>query len=395
MTSKSVSMSAPLIRLYALTFLFFSANSILNVIVPLRGEAQGATNAEIGIMMGAYMMTSMFFRPGAGHVVQRFGPLPVLRAILIVNGAALILYTISGLEWYFVIRALQGVSTAFFSLATQMGIVDTLPDKERSQGVSLYSLASMLPTVIGPLVALSIWDWGGMNAFTAAMFIIALVTGMIGYHSPLPSAAIRKSDETADGSMLAQLRQLWMNRAMFVCGSAMMITSISLGAVSTFIVLYTKESGVGNAGLYLMIQAGVVVLSRFLLRQKIPSDGKWHGRLVVGLLLSAAIGAQLLAMSVNYGILLMYAAAVLIGIAIAMMYPTLMTYLSFVLPKASRNMLIGLFIATSDLGIALGSMAMGPVADQLSYSAMYSLCAILSVAAIIIVLIGGRRLVAS
>lgn len=395
MTSKSVSMSTPLIRLYALTFLFFSANSILNVIVPLRGEAQGATNAEIGIMMGAYMMTSMFFRPGAGHVVQRFGPLPVLRMILIVNGAALILYTISGLEWYFVIRALQGVSTAFFSLATQMGIVDTLPDKERSQGVSLYSLASMLPTVIGPLVALSIWDWGGMNAFTAAMFIIALVTGMIGYHSPLPSAAKRKSEETADGSMLAQLRQLWMNRAMFVCGTAMMIISISLGAVSTFIVLYTKESGVGNAGLYLMIQAGVVVLSRFLLRQKIPSDGKWHGRLVVGLLLSAAIGAQLLAMSVNYGILLMYAAAVLIGIAIAMMYPTLMTYLSFVLPKASRNMLIGLFIATSDLGIALGSMAMGPVADQLSYSAMYSLCAILSVAAIIIVLIGGRRLVTS
>lgn len=395
MTSKSVSMSAPLIRLYALTFLFFSANSILNVIVPLRGEAQGATNAEIGIMMGAYMMTSMFFRPGAGHVVQRFGPLPVLRMILIVNGAALILYTISGLEWYFVIRALQGVSTAFFSLATQMGIVDTLPDKERSQGVSLYSLASMLPTVIGPLVALSIWDWGGMNAFTAAMFIIALVTGMIGYHSPLPSAAKRKSEETADGSMLAQLRQLWMNRAMFVCGTAMMIISISLGAVSTFIVLYTKESGVGNAGLYLMIQAGVVVLSRFLLRQKIPSDGKWHGGLVVGLLLSAAIGAQLLAMSVNYGILLMYAAAVLIGIAIAMMYPTLMTYLSFVLPKASRNMLIGLFIATSDLGIALGSMAMGPVADQLSYSAMYSLCAILSVAAIIIVLIGGRRLVTS
>ncbi|MGM0884021.1 MAG: staphylopine family metallophore export MFS transporter CntE [Bacillota bacterium] len=388
-------MSAPLIRLYALTFLFFSANSILNVIVPLRGEAQGATNAEIGIMMGAYMMTSMFFRPGAGHVVQRFGPLPVLRAILIVNGAALILYTISGLEWYFIIRALQGVSTAFFSLATQMGIVDTLPDKERSQGVSLYSLASMLPTVIGPLVALSIWDWGGMNAFTAAMVIIALVTGMIGYHSPLPSASKRKSEETADGSMLAQFRQLWMNRAMFVCGTAMMIISISLGTVSTFIVLYTKESGVGNAGLYLMIQAGVVVLSRFLLRQKIPSDGKWHGRLVVGLLLSAAIGAQLLAMSVDYGIVLMYAAAVLIGIAIAMMYPTLMTYLSFVLPKASRNMLIGLFIATSDLGIALGSMAMGPVADQLSYSAMYSFCAILSVAAIIIVLIGGRRLVTS
>jgi hypothetical protein len=68
-------------------------------------------------------------------------------------------------------------------MAMQMGIVDALPEKERSQGVSLYSLSTYLPTVIGPLAALSIWEMGGMNAFTMVMLTLGIVTGLVGFSS--------------------------------------------------------------------------------------------------------------------------------------------------------------------------------------------------------------------
>ena len=45
-----------------------------------------------------------------------------------------------------------------------------------------------------------------------------------------------------------------------------------------------------------------------------------------------------------------YISAIFIGITQALVYPTLTTYLSFVLPKIGRNMLLGLFIACADLG---------------------------------------------
>ena len=102
------------LRLYALSLLYFSANAILNVIIPLKGESLGATNTTIGIIMGAYLFTTMFFRPWAGKVIQKHGPTKVLRFILIINGIALILYAFSGLEGYFFARVLQGVCTAFF-----------------------------------------------------------------------------------------------------------------------------------------------------------------------------------------------------------------------------------------------------------------------------------------
>ncbi|MFP3381597.1 MFS transporter, partial [Bacillus sp. SIMBA_069] len=77
---------------------------------------------------------------------------------------------------------------------------------------------------------------------------------------------------------------------------------------------------------------------------------------------------------------LFYAGALLMGVAQALLYPTLTTYLSFVLPKENRNVLIGLFIAMADLGVSLGGIVMGPVADLTSYSMMYMLCTILGTA---------------
>ncbi|BFT69185.1 staphylopine family metallophore export MFS transporter CntE [Paenibacillus sp. P36] len=431
--NKSGPLSLPFIKLYAITFLFFSANPILNVIVPLRSEAGGATNAEIGVMMGAYMITSMLFRPWAGNVVQRFGPLSVLRVLLLANGLILILYTISGLEWYFVLRAMQGVTTAFFSLALQLGIVDKLAHNDRSQGISLYLLAGMLPTVIGPILALSLWDWGGMSAFTVAMIVIAVATGLIGFTAPLPSGsqAMDKQEQVGQGagelagqgmekqtgqdkeqragqsmeqktsqgieqqttSLSSQLRQLWTHRAFLICSTAMLVASVSFGAVTTFIALYTQQSGVGHAGVYLMLQAGVMVLCRFALRKKVPSDGQWHPRFLTGLLLSMAVGLNLLALAVFGGALLMYAGSMLIGLGMALLYPHLVTYLTIVLPAASRNTLIGVFIAVSDLGSVLGNIVMGTVADYLSYSFMYGICAGLLLGVVAVVVIGGRRLV--
>lgn len=86
----------PFLRLYILALFFFSANAILNVMIPLKGHDFGATNTTIGIVMGAYMLTAMLFRPWAGHVIANIGPIKILRLILVINGIALIMYGFTG-----------------------------------------------------------------------------------------------------------------------------------------------------------------------------------------------------------------------------------------------------------------------------------------------------------
>jgi MFS family permease len=372
-------LSWPFLRLYALSLLYFSANAILNVIIPLKGESLGATNTTIGIIMGAYLFTTMFFRPWAGRVIQKHGPIKVLRFILLINGVALILYAFSGLEGYFFARILQGICTAFFSMTLQLGIMDALPDEERSKGISMYSLSSYLPAIIGPLLALGIWQAGDMDIFAMVMITLAIFTGVVGYSAKIESKPTEDaSNSQSQGlAMWSSLGQLIKNPYLYKSSVLMLMASIIFGAVLTFIPLYADAIENGDAGYFLMFQAATVVLVRFALKGKIPSDGRWRSPYMMFIMFILAVAVQSISYSIIGGALFFYVGAFLIGTSQALLYPTLTTYLSFVLPKGERNVLIGLFIATADLGIAMGGVIMGPIADISSYSFMYMVCAIL------------------
>lgn len=381
----STVMSWPFIRLYLLVILYFSANSILNVIIPLQGEMHGASNTTIGIIMGAYLFTTMFFRPWAGRIIQVHGPLKVLRIILLFNAVALLLYPFTGLAGYFIARVIQGVATAFFSMSLQLGIIDALPEKDRSQGISLYSLFSYIPGIIGPLLALGIWQ-GGMHSFSVVMIGIAICTGVIGYGATIQTKAADQSslpNNPEQTRVMTSFSQVVKNPFLRKCSIIMLGASIVFGATTTFIPLYAMQITNGNAGIYLMLQAGTVVIARFTLQKMIPSDGNWHSYFIMGAMLLLTVGAQCISFSINGGVLFFYSGAVLMGIAQAIIYPTLTTYLSFVLPSHTRNVLLGLFIATADLGVSLGSVLMGPLADLFTYATMYQICALLCMALLI------------
>lgn len=337
--------------------------------------------------MGSYMLTCMFFRPLAGKVIQRYGATKVLRILLVVNGLALVLYPLTGLFGFLIGRLLQGVSTAFFSMALQISIIDGLSDKERSQGISLYSLFTYMPGIIGPVIAISIWDWGGMNAFTVVMIVIAVSTGLFGFFTPVQAniQSEGKADaEQKSRSIWLSFGQLFTVPALSLCTMLMLGASVVFGTVTLFIPLYAQQINYGNAGIYLMIQAAVIVFARYALRKRVPSDGIWRTRFIQGVLLLALLAGTFLAISAWAGPIVFYMAAVLMGIAQAMLYPALTTYLTFVLPQASRNVLLGLFIASADLGISLGGLAMGPVADTLTYSGMFGVCCALLFALIFV-----------
>jgi MFS family permease len=159
----------------------------------------------------------------------------------------------------------------------------------------------------------------------------------------------------------------------------MLLVSVVFGSVSTFIPLYAEQIQFGNAGVFLMFQASVIVIVRIAFSKKLPSDGRWHAGFVGTVCLGCAAGAALLSLSTVLGPLALYGASMLIGLAQATLYPTLISYLTFVLPNSSRNVSIGWFLAMADLGVSLGAAGMGPIADLYSYRAMYLVSAILAV----------------
>ncbi len=115
----------------------------------------------------------------------------------------------------------------------------------------------------------------------------------------------------------------------------------------------------------------------------------WHPKYMVSVLLSLLVIASfVVAFGPQVGAIIFYGSAILIGMTQAMVYPTLTSYLSFVLPKVGRNMLLGLFIACADLGISLGGALMGPISDLVGFKWMlYLICGMLVIVIMIISLL--------
>lgn len=379
-----------LIKLYALAVLFFTANSILTVIIPFQGDSQGMTQGEIGLMMGAYMLTCMLFRPWAGQLLGRYGALRIMRFLLVVHGVCLALYSLSNIESFLLLRALQGAVTAFFSMIMQMGIVGVLSSQDRAQGMSLYTLSTMLPQLFGPLMAIFIWESGEPSLFIGIMIALSLTTLLTGYFAPLPNTSLGEGSYTFL-EMLRSLAELWKRRVLLLCSVVMLLASCVFGAVATFLPLYMEKIGTGHAGYYLMLQGLVVVVCRFTLRKHIPSDGSWSTGLIGGLLLSASAGSLILAL-LESAESFVYLSAICNGLAVALLYPTMVTYLSFVLPSRNRAILLGLFISSYDLGFSSGGLLMGMVAERISYSGMFTLCAGFTLTASLIVFLEKRYL---
>lgn len=365
-----------MVQVYILSMLFFTASSVLTVIFPLQASASGVLEGEIGIIMGVYMLVCMFLRPWAGQMVAKYSVFTIMKWLLIGHAATLFIYITFGIDSLYAVRVLQGVVTAFFSMAIQMGISETLREEERGQGMSMYSLSSVMPSLYGPALALLLWSQEDKIYLLLFIVALAIFPLLIFIRSPLPKTKQPNASFTLF-EMMSALKEASHHKGLIISSITMLVGACIFGAISTFLPLYMVNENVGNVILYLFLQSIIVVGSRFILRKRIPSDGKWHPKFIVLVLLSSFVGTTILACGFMIGPFI-YVAALFNGLSSAMLYPTLTTYISFVVPKKSKHILLGVFLASYDLGFSLGSLVMGFIVQFGSFSIMYATCSILA-----------------
>ncbi|MCW3791569.1 MFS transporter [Paenibacillus sp. LS1] len=375
--SRNGAFSPAVLRLYALTFLFYSANAFVQMILPLYTRSIGFGNDQIGMIVGTYLLVSMLLRPWAGIVVERIGIARILRYILVGHLFVLLLFVWQGNISYIIIRGLQGAVAAFFSLAVQMAVMDLVSKRDRAQGLSLYLLFGLLPSVMMPALGWIAWDKAGMNGFYTGLMVLGVLTLIASYGIGRATKHIKVTKTSAEQKatkhdIAGGVRSTLWNRHFMLSSLVMMSATIGFGAVTAFLALYVIQIGIGNAGLFFAVQSGVIVTARFAFRKNLPSDGNWHSAYVGMLLVSITIGLALVAIAPLTGkAWVLYGGGAAIGYGIANVYPVLAAYLSIVLGQERRKVWMGLFISMSDLGTVIGSLVLGMTADYTGYGDMF------------------------
>ncbi|NJN61442.1 MAG: MFS transporter, partial [Coleofasciculaceae cyanobacterium RL_1_1] len=167
-----------LVVLFVTGLLFWTNITALLPTIPLYIRTLGATEAQIGIVMGAFAIGLLLTRPRLGKVADLRSRVLVLRIGVIVAIIAPLLYlAASSVTLLFFVRVFHGVSIAAFTTAYSTLVTDISPANRRGETIGYMSLVTPLALGFGPAMGSTISAQYGFPP----LFICSTILGILSF----------------------------------------------------------------------------------------------------------------------------------------------------------------------------------------------------------------------
>jgi MFS family permease len=355
-------LTRPLLACYGVSAAIHVASISLNALVPFRVVDLGGSRTEIGLLFSVMGIVSMLLRPSVGGWIDRFGARPVmLPGIAALTTASLALHVAGSPRLVIAVMVGVGVGSALVATPTNILVARGAGAAHRGEALSLYYLASSLAVAVAPPMALWLRQLGGLplgfvtaTGFTVVVLVLAL---------SLPSAL------TAPIAGASSAFRAFSRRSLAVSG-ALVLTTVGYSSIYAFVPLYAISRGHGDTVMWFF-----AVYSTWLIvcRALLGTLSDRAGRVRVALPAMVLTALAYLALAVPPTPLTLVTAALLLGSASAVLYPTLAALVLDRAPERERGLALGTLSSAWDLGIVVGSAAVGFVADHASFGAGFAL----------------------
>lgn len=381
-------------------FLALMANaagqSFLLVVLPPLGRRLGFTDIQTGAILSASALLLMVAAPTWGYLTERIGRRPVLMIAL--TGAMLAplafgfiagrrldggMSAASALGLFFAARSAQTLLSAGLLPAAQAYVADITAPEARAGGMGVLGAAYGLGAIIGSALA---WRIGGGDVVLAFLIVSGLAGLALASVTLLAPEPRRGDPQAAWPAADLNLSRIWPFLA---------ITLVSISAysiVQQVVALrlqdafgFAPDASIAKAGLALMATAlAMIVVQGAVLR---VLDSRPETLLGAGALLAAA---ALLLAAFAPGYAELFAALVLLGVALGLMLPGNLASLSLRTGPGAQGKAAGFNVVGQGLGLAIGPLT-GAALHQLSPQ-MPFLAAAAFLAIALVLAIGASRM---
>ena len=346
-------------------FTLFFAFYILTPLLPLYlSEHFGATKDVIGLVLSGYTITALMIRPLSGYLVDSFPRKLVLMASF---GAFAIFFAgylaASTLLLFTIVRTLHGAPFGTLTTANATVAIDVLPSSRRTEGIGYYGLSNNLAMALGPTIGIMIYQLTNSFEF---IFWLALIVAFAGL---ITDATVKlPMKEIVRNKQKLSLDRFFLIRG-WLLGLNMVAFGFSFGVLSNYLAIYGKEvMGItGGTGTYFMLCSVGLMLSR-LQGSKALREGRVTFNAGSGMVISL-IGYTLFILvpnDIGY-----YGSALLIGLGNGHIWPAFQNMTINVAGNNQRGTANSTILISWDIGMGLGILLGGVIAELLGYSAAF------------------------
>lgn len=356
-------LTRPLLTCYAMTTAIHVASAIWSTLLPFHLVDLGGSRTQIGLLFSVMTVVSMVLRPAVGGWIDRVGTRPVIvPGLTILAATALALHFAPTPRAVIVVMVGGGLANALVSMTASVTAARSTDDAHRGEALSMYYLHTSLSMAIGPPLALWLRGHGGMPSAIAAIAALTGVMLVLMFLFP-PTAAT-----TAAATPKTGFRPI--SRHAIPLSTTLVLTTIGHTSIYAFLPLYALSRGHGESAVwwFFTIYSMWLIVCRAVLGRLADRYGR--ARTALPAMLTLAAGYFALAVPPTAASLI--AAALILGTANAVLYPTMAALVLDRAPGPEKGLALGTLSAAWDLGVVLGSLMVGYVADHVSFSAGFA-----------------------
>ncbi len=358
--------------------ILFTGFYLLLPTLPLFIKQMGGSEAQVGLAAGVFTLTAVVFRPFVGGLLDRYGRRPFMLWGLVFFTLSMYLYDwIGGIAILLALRILHGASWAFSTTAVSTSVTDIIPVSRRGEGMGWFGMATTVAMAIGPMLGIWIIQQGSFHSLfllatslSVAAFLLVLTTAI-----PFQPKAGTKRIQIFEKSVLPVT-------------SALFFLAVAYGGITTFLPLFAESIKI-NSGTFFLVYALALTLAR-------PFAGKLSDRLGEANVIIPSLVvtvASLIVLSVSSGLGGVIVAALLYGLGFGSAQPALQAANLRLAHPEKRGVATASFMTAFDLGIGLGSIALGWVSQYAGYGVLFMVCAgSVAMSALVFVIFARRKL---
>lgn len=362
------------IKIMMCNFLLFFAFYLLTPLLPLYlSEQFHADKDTIGVVLSGYVVATLVVRPFSGFVVDTFDRKTILMVCFFLFAICFSGYLAAGtLLLFAIVRTLHGIPFGATTVVNSTAAIDVLPSARRNEGIGYYGLSNNLAMAIAPSAGIYIYHSKGN--FTL-LFWLTLLLAFLGF---LCSTSVRLPKRAAvAGKPKMSLDHFFLGRA-WLLAINICFFGLCWGVMSNYVAIYGKEKlGITDGtGFFFMFLSIGLVLSR-LFGAKSLRAGRMTHNAFVGVLLSS-VGYCLFAFIVTPWSF--YLSAFLLGLGNGQMYPAFLNMFIKVARHDQRGTANSSILISWDLGMGLGILTGGVIAETFGFLAAFYTVALMQVA---------------
>lgn len=334
-------------------------------IIPIYCQEIGITGSKIGIVLTAMSITTVLFRPFAGYILDNFNRYRVyllFLALFCLPFLGFAFFSVFGL--LVLIRLYMGVVYSVCGSATMTLAGDVLPQNKVGLGISRFALTISLGMAAGPFVGIQVQNHMSSRASFIVLFALTVIALICVSCCKIEYPKVeRKKFRFADAFYKPALP--FMLNMIFIM--------IPFGAMLAYSSMLAQEKGLSTATpyFYICLVAGML-LSKFS-TQKLIDSGRNKPLVLLSLVILMLTMASYYFMSTIPHLLI---AGFLLGIGYGILQPLFQSFVTGTTPGPKRGAANATYLLSYDIGIGIGSLAMGFFQESIGLTTGFAVTAV-------------------